>query len=225
MSALLQAIELNTGHDPVGTVIWMHGLGADGNDFVPVVKELGLPETLALRFIFPHAPMRAVTINAGHVMRAWYDIIEISAVERKVDEAGIRESQRAIEALIERETSRGIPANKIVLAGFSQGGAIALQTGLRYKQALAGILALSTYLPLAASLEAEASSANRNIPIFMAHGEQDNVIPIAIAENSYKELGRLGYKAEWHEYLMPHSVSMEEIENIGAWLKLRFLHS
>ena len=222
MTALLQAIELNTGLDPVGTIIWMHGLGADGNDFVPVVKELGLPDNLPLRFIFPHAPMRPVTINAGNVMRAWYDIIEISSNERKVDEAGIRESQRAIEALIEREISRGIPANKIVLAGFSQGGAIALQTGLRYPQALAGILALSTYLPLASSLEVEASSANRSIPIFMAHGEQDTVIPISIAENSFKELGRLGYKADWHEYPMPHSVSMEEIENIGAWLKQRF---
>ena len=222
MTAFLQAIELNTGLDPVGTIIWMHGLGADGNDFVPVVKELGLPDNLPLRFIFPHAPMRPVTINAGNVMRAWYDIIEISSNERKVDEAGIRESQRAIEALIEREISRGIPANKIVLAGFSQGGAIALQTGLRHAQALAGILALSTYLPLASSLEAEASSANRNIPIFMAHGEQDTVIPISIAENSFKELGRLGYKTDWHEYPMPHSVSMEEIENIGAWLRLRF---
>ena len=222
MTALLQAIELNTGLDPVGTVIWMHGLGADGNDFVPVVKELGLPDNLPLRFIFPHASMRAVTINAGHVMRAWYDIVEISSNERKVDEAGIRESQRAIEALIEREISRGIPANKIVLAGFSQGGAIALQTGLRYPQALAGILALSTYLPLAATLESEASSANRAIPIFMAHGKQDTVIPISIAENSFKELGRLGYKADWHEYPMPHSVSTEQIENIGAWLKQRF---
>lgn len=222
MTARLQAIELNTGLDPIGTVIWMHGLGADGNDFVPVVKELGLPDDLPLRFIFPHAPMRPVTINAGHVMRAWYDIIEISSVERKVDEAGIRESQRAIEALIEREFTRGIPANKIVLAGFSQGGAIALQTGLRYNQALAGILALSTYLPLAMSLETEASSANREIPIFMAHGEQDTVIPISIAENSFKELTRLGYKADWHEYPMPHSVSMEEIENIGAWIKQRF---
>ena len=222
MTALLQAIEFTTGLEPVGTVIWMHGLGADGNDFVSVVKELGLPDDLPLRFIFPHAPMRAVTINAGSVMRAWYDIIEISSVERKVDEAGIRESQRAIEALIEREISRGIAANKIVLAGFSQGGAIALQTGLRYSQALAGILALSTYLPLAATLEAEASSANRSIPIFMAHGEQDTVIPISIAENSFKELGRLGYKADWHEYPMPHSVSMEEIENIGAWLRQRY---
>jgi phospholipase/carboxylesterase len=156
------------------------------------------------------------------VMRAWYDIIEISSNERKVDEDGIRESQRAIEALIEREITRGIAANKIALAGFSQGGAIALQTGLRYSQALAGILALSTYLPLAATLEAEASSANRSIPIFMAHGEQDTVIPISIAENSFKELGRLGYKADWHEYPMPHSVSMEEIAAIGAWLKQRF---
>ena len=225
MSALLQAIELNTGLDPVGTVIWMHGLGADGNDFVPVVKELALPDELPLRFIFPHAPMRAVTINAGNIMRAWYDIIEISSIERKVDEAGIRESQRAIESLIEREIARGIAANRIVLAGFSQGGAIALQTGLRYPQALAGILALSTYLPLAATLEAEASGANRNIPIFMAHGEQDTVIPISIAENSFKELGRLGYKTDWHEYPMAHSVSMEEIENIGAWLKLRFSQS
>ena len=225
MTALLQAIELNTGLDPVGAVIWMHGLGADGNDFVPVVKELGLPDNLPLRFIFPHAPMRPVTINAGHVMRAWYDIIEISSVERKVDEAGIRESQRAIEALIEREISRGISANKIVLAGFSQGGAIALQTGLRHKQALAGILALSTYLPLAATLEAEASGANRSIPIFMAHGEQDTVIPISIAENSFKELTRLGYKVDWHEYPIPHSVSMEEIGNIGAWLRQRFSES
>ena len=220
MTALLPAIELTTGQHPIGSVIWLHGLGADGNDFVPVVKELGLPENLPLRFIFPHAPMRPVTINAGHVMRAWYDIIDIGSNERKVDEAGIRESQQAIEAFIEREISRGVAANKIVLAGFSQGGAIALQTGLRHQQALAGILALSTYLPLAASLATEGSSANRDIPIFMAHGNQDNVIPISIAENSRKELGRQGYKVEWHEYPMPHSVSMEEIEHIGAWLKL-----
>ncbi len=221
MTALLQAIELNTGHDPVGAVIWMHGLGADGNDFMPVVKELGLPDHLPLRFIFPHAPMRAVTINAGHVMRAWYDIIEISSVERKVDEAGIRESQRAIEALIEREIARGVAANRIVLAGFSQGGAIALQTALRYKRGLAGILALSTYLPLAASLETEASSANHGIPIFMAHGQQDTVIDISIAESSVKELRRIGYKVDWREYPMAHSVSMEEISDIGTWLKQR----
>lgn len=222
MSELLSAIELTTGHNPVGAVIWMHGLGADGNDFVPVVKELGMPENLPLRFIFPHAPTRSVTINSGAVMRAWYDIMEISSVERKVDEAGIRESQRAIEALIAREISRGIAANRIVLAGFSQGGAIALQAGLRYEQGLAGILALSTYLPLASMLEAEASGANRATPIFMAHGEQDTVIPISIAENSYKELSRHGYTVEWHEYPIAHSVSMEEIEHIGVWLQRRF---
>jgi phospholipase/carboxylesterase len=222
MTELLQAIELTTGHNPIGAVIWMHGLGADGNDFVPVVKELGLPESLALRFIFPHAPMRAVTINAGYVMRAWYDIVEISSTERKVDESGIRESQRAIDAFIAREVTRGVAANRIVLAGFSQGGAIALQTALRHEQGLAGVLALSTYLPLASSLEAEASHANRAIPIFMAHGEQDTVIPISIAENSFKELGRHGYQVEWHEYPMPHSVSMEEIADIGTWLKRRF---
>ncbi len=222
MTTLLPAIELTTGHNPVGAVIWTHGLGADGNDFVPVVKQLGLPENLPLRFIFPHAPMRPVTINSGYVMRAWYDIVEISSNERKVDEAGIRESQRAIEEFIEREISRGVQANRIVLAGFSQGGAIALQTGLRYKQGLAGILALSTYLPLASTLAAEASGANRSIPIFMAHGEQDSVIPITIAESSFKELGRHGYPVEWHEYPMAHSVSMEEIEHIGVWLKRRF---
>ena len=222
MTALLPAIELTIGHNPVGAVIWMHGLGADGNDFVPVVKELGFPESLPLRFIFPHAPVRPVTINAGSVMRAWFDIMEISSVERKVDEAGIRESQRAIEALIAREISRGVAANRIVLAGFSQGGAIALQTGLRYNQGLAGILALSSYLPLASSLEVEASSANRSIPIFMAHGVQDTVIPISIAENSYQELVRHGYKIEWREYPMAHSVSMEEITDIGVWLKQRF---
>ena len=221
-NTLLSAIELVTGHDPAGTVIWMHGLGADGNDFVPVVKELGLPDTLPLRFIFPHAPMQPVTINGGHVMRAWYDIFEISSVERKVDAAGIRESQRAVEALIAREVSRGIAENRIVLAGFSQGGAIALHTGLRHSQALAGILALSTYLPLANSVDAEASANNRNIPIFMAHGTQDNVIPISIAENSHQELKRHGYAVEWKQYPISHSVSIQEIADIGAWLQARF---
>ena len=221
-ATLLSALELVTGHNPVGSVIWMHGLGADGNDFVPVVKELGLPDNLPLRFIFPHAPMRAVTINGGHVMRAWYDIFEISSIERKVDEAGIRESQRAVEALIAREVSRGIAENRIVLAGFSQGGAIALHTGLRHQQALAGILALSTYLPLANSLDAEASAANRKIPIFMAHGTQDNVIPISIAEHSHQALQRHGYAVQWQKYPMAHSVSMEEIQHVGAWLQARF---
>lgn len=218
---LLPVIELATGHDPVASVIWMHGLGADGNDFVPVVKELGLPETLAVRFIFPHAPMRTVTINAGHVMRAWYDILELSNVERRVDAAGIRQSQGQIEALIAKEKSRGIAAEKIVLAGFSQGGAIALQTGLRHPAPLAGIMALSTYLPLAETLAAEASPANRSVPIFMAHGTQDQVIPIQIARASHEKLKQVGYAVQWHDYPMPHSVSMEEINDISSWLTQR----
>jgi phospholipase/carboxylesterase len=215
---LLPVIELTLGHTPTASVIWMHGLGADGNDFVPVVKELGLPDALSIRFIFPHAPMRPVTINGGHVMRAWYDILELGEMGRKVDEVGIRESQRAVEALIAREEGRGIASERIVLAGFSQGGAIALQTGLRFRKRLAGILALSTYLPLADSLTREAQAINQAIPIFMAHGKQDNVIAIAIATASRDLLVKQGYRVEWHDYPMPHSVSMEEIQNIGRWL-------
>jgi phospholipase/carboxylesterase len=216
---LLPAIELATGRDPAGCVIWMHGLGADGNDFVPVVKELGLPETLPLRFVFPHAPMRPITINNGYVMRGWYDILELSALERRVDETGIRASQAAVEALIAREIERGMSASKIVLAGFSQGGVIALQTGLRYKERLAGIMALSTYLSLAESLPQEASAANRDIPIFLAHGTHDDIIPIQLAHASRDVLTRAGYHVEWHDYRMPHSVSPDEIEHIGAWLR------
>lgn len=216
---LLPAIELTTGHQPVGSVIWMHGLGADGNDFVPVVKELGLPDSLPLRFIFPHAPMRPITINNGYVMRGWYDILELGALERRVDETGIRESQAAVEALIAREIERGVEAKKIVLAGFSQGGVIALQTGLRHTSRLAGIMALSTYLALEASLANEASAANKDIPIFLAHGTHDDVIPIQLAHNSRDALTRAGYNIEWHDYRMPHSVSPEEIEHIGAWLR------
>ena len=216
--ALLPAIELVTGHDPKSAVIWMHGLGADGHDFVPVVKELGLPPERPIRFIFPHAPMRPVTINGGHVMRAWYDIA-LDGVARRADAQGIRESQAAIEALIERENERGIPSERIVLAGFSQGGAIALQTALRHRTRLAGVLALSTYLPLAETLAAEAASANAAVPIFMAHGSQDEVIPIAMATESRHRLEALGYPVEFHTYPMPHSVCMEEIGAIGRWLE------
>jgi phospholipase/carboxylesterase len=216
---LLPAIELTTGHAPIGSVIWLHGLGADGNDFVPVVKELGLPESLPLRFIFPHAPMRPITINNGYVMRGWYDILDLGTLERRVDEQGIRESQAAVEALIAREIERGIRADKIVLAGFSQGGVIALQTGLRHQARLAGIMALSTYLALEGSLAQEASSANKDIPIFMAHGTHDDIIPIKLAHASRDALTRAGYEIEWHDYRMPHSVSPEEIDHIGAWLK------
>ncbi|MEO5676110.1 MAG: dienelactone hydrolase family protein [Usitatibacter sp.] len=214
---LLPHVELVTGPDPVGTVIWMHGLGADGWDFVPIVRELPLPEDRAIRFIFPHAPVRPVTINNGMEMRAWYDIA-MNDIGRLPDEQGIRASQAAIGHLIRRERSRGVASEHIVLAGFSQGGAIALQTGLRCAERLGGIAALSTYLPLDDSLEAEAAPANRATPILMAHGTQDEVIPMRMAEMSRAALERHGYEVEWHDWPMPHSVCAEEIEEISAFL-------
>jgi phospholipase/carboxylesterase len=214
---LLQHIELNTGADPVGTIIWMHGLGADGWDFVPIVRELPLPEDLALRFIFPHAPMRAVTINNGMEMRAWYDI-KMNDISRLPDERGIRESQGEVERLIARERDRGMEGTRIVLAGFSQGGAIALQAGLRHANRLGGIVALSTYLPLESSLDAEASSANRATPVFMAHGTDDPIVPIQLAELSRSMLESRGYDVEWHTWPMPHSVCGPELEAISAFL-------
>ncbi len=217
----IQHLELNTGADPKGTIIWMHGLGADCWDFVSIVKELGLPADLPLRFIFPQAPSRPITINNGQVMPGWYDI-SMAELQRKPDEAGVRQSQASIDALIAREIGRGVAADKIILAGFSQGGAIALQTGLRYRDALGGIMALSTYLTLDDSLAAEATIANANIPIFMAHGTEDQVIPLSLAQSSRAKMAARGYKIEWHEYPMPHSVCMEEIEDIGAWIQARF---
>jgi phospholipase/carboxylesterase len=216
---LLEAIEIETGPRPDACVIWMHGLGADGHDFEPVVPELGLPERLRIRFVFPHAPIRPVTINAGMRMRAWYDILQLGGGPE--DEAGVRASQAAIEKLIEREKSRGVGAARIVLAGFSQGGAIALQAGLRHPEPVAGIVALSTYLPLAAKLPAERSAANAAVPIFMAHGVYDPMIAIARAQASREALAALGYRVEWREYPMPHSVCGEEIADIGAWLRAR----
>ena len=218
---IIEHIELTTGAEPKGSVIWLHGLGADCWDFVPVVKELGLPAELPLRFIFPQAPSRPISINNGQVMPGWYDI-SMTELQRKPDEAGIRASQAAINQLIEREIGRGIAADKIVLAGFSQGGAIALQTGLRYREALGGIMALSTYLTLEDSLAAEATVANANIPILMAHGTQDPLIPLALAQSSRAKMQARGYKIEWREYPMPHSVCMEEIQDIGVWLQARF---
>ena len=218
---IIEHIELNTGAAPKGSVIWMHGLGADCWDFVPVVKELALPAELPLRFIFPQAPSRPISINNGQVMPGWYDI-SMAELQRKPDEAGVRASQAAINQLIEREIVRGIAAEKIVLAGFSQGGAIALQTGLRYREALGGIMALSTYLTLEDSLAAEATVANANIPILMAHGTQDPLIPLSLAQSSRAKMQASGYKIEWREYSMPHSVCMEEIQDIGVWLQARF---
>ena len=214
---LLPHIELVTGAEPAGTVIWLHGLGADGWDFVPIVRELPLPEDLALRFIFPHAPMQPVTINNGMEMRAWYDIA-MSDIARLPDEKGIRESQAAVERLIARERSRGVEASRIVLAGFSQGGAIALQAGLRHANRLAGIVALSTYLPLEESLDAEASAANKTTAIFMAHGTDDPIVPHRLADLSRLSLGKRGYDVEWHDYPMPHAVCAEEVEAVSAFL-------
>ena len=213
---LLERIEIETAPSPTASVIWMHGLGADGHDFEPIVAELGLPAGLAVRFIFPHAPVRPVTINNGMAMRAWYDILEMGGARE--DGEGLRESQAAVEALIANEEARGIVAGRMVLAGFSQGGAIAFQAGLRHPQKLAGIMALSTYLPLAGTVEAERHAANRGLPIFMAHGSVDPMISIGRAQQSRAMLEALGYPVEWHEYPMPHSVCPQEIADITAWL-------
>ncbi len=221
MSALLECVEVATGPAPVASVIWMHGLGADGYDFVPVVKELEINKLPGLeagvRFIFPHAPMRPVTINNGMVMRAWYDIKMVDLM-RQEDEAGLRASQTECEKLIANEVARGIPAKRIVLAGFSQGGAITLQTGLRHKERLAGLMVLSSYLPIASTVAAEMVSAHQDLPIFMAHGTHDPMIAIARATASRDQLKQLGYAIEWKEYPMEHSLAMEEVRDIRGWL-------
>ncbi len=215
---LLETIEVSTTEQPTAAVIWMHGLGADGNDFVPIVNELDLTGCRGIRFVFPHAAPMPVTINNGYVMRAWYDIFAMDLVRRE-DEAGLRASQARIEQLIAREIERGIPAENIVLAGFSQGCAMTLQTGLRQPHKLAGLMCLSGYLPLATTIATERSSANQHTPIFMAHGRGDNVVVINRAEASRELLQQLGYDVEWHEYMMPHSVCAEEIDDISAWLQ------
>ena len=216
MAEPLDAIEIETGKSPNTSIIWLHGLGADGHDFEAVVPELDLP-AVSIRFVFPHAPMRPVTINAGMVMRAWYDVSD--AAIRREDEAGVRASQAHLEALIAREKERGTSTDRILLAGFSQGGAIALHTGLRHPERLAGVMALSCYLPVADKLAAEAQAANRDVPVFMAHGTMDPVVAISRALESRELLGREGYTVEWHEYHMPHSVCAEEIRDISAWLQ------
>lgn len=216
MSELLPAIEIETKPKPSHAVIWLHGLGADGNDFVPVVKEMKLPP-LGIRFVFPHAPMRPVTINGGFVMRAWYDIAyELASKE---DERGLRESQKLIEDLIARENARGIPSSRIVLAGFSQGGVMTLQVGLRQPKRLAGLMALSAYLPMSPMIEVERNAASNSVPIFMGHGIADNIVPLALGTMSRDTLIKLGYEVEWHQYPMPHSVCAEELADIGAWLR------
>jgi phospholipase/carboxylesterase len=213
----LETVEVETGRAPQATVIWMHGLGADGHDFEPIVPELDLPAALPVRFVFPHAPHRPVTINRGMVMRAWYDVRDDGG-ERREDEAGVRASQDQIEALLAREKARGVAASRLVLAGFSQGGAMALHTGLRHRERLAGVLALSCFLPLAGTLAAEASPANRDAPIFLAHGTHDAVIPLGRARHARAVLEGLGYRVQWHEYPMPHAVCAEEIADVARWL-------
>ncbi len=215
---LLPTIEIERGNDPTHAVLWMHGLGADGNDFVPIIDELALPSDVSVRFVFPHAPMRAVTINQGFVMRAWYDVFDRS-FNRTEDEDGLRDSQRAIEFLLERERKRGILPGRIVLAGFSQGGAMALQAGLRYPEKLAGIMALSCYLPMRQTLAIESHRANSGTSIFMAHGNLDSVVPMALATISKQQLLESGYVVEWHEYPMEHSVCVEEMADISEWLQ------
>lgn len=221
MTVFLDTVEIETAPDPAAAVIWMHGLGADGNDFAPIVSELELRDPPGIRFIFPHAPMIPMTINNGFVMRAWYDVTygDLEGKPgKRADEKGVRQSQAAIAGLIARENERGIMTRNIVAAGFSQGGAIALQIGLRYRERVAGVMALSTYLPLADTLPAEASVQNRDVPIFYAHGRYDPVVPFAMATASRDRLCELGYQVEWHEYPMQHSVCPEEIQDIGIWL-------
>ncbi|HET9855603.1 MAG TPA: alpha/beta hydrolase-fold protein [Methylomirabilota bacterium] len=217
MADLLESIEIETAPNPDAAVVWMHGLGADGHDFEPIVPELRLPAATRIRFVFPHAPLRPVTINQGHVMRAWYDVRALAGVRRE-DEAGVRQSARQIEALLGRERQRGMAPGRIVIAGFSQGGAMALHVGLRHPDRLAGILALSCYLPLASALDSELSPANRDVPIFWAHGLHDPMIPQAMAELGRAQLGELGYQVDWHQYPIPHSVSAEEIADVARWL-------
>jgi phospholipase/carboxylesterase len=215
--AAQDAIVMTPATPPTATVIWMHGLGADGTDFVPLVPELRLPDGVAPRFIFPNAPERPVTVNNGMRMRAWYDIYSLGVRDRE-DAVGIRESAAVVHGLIDRERAAGISAGRVVLAGFSQGGAIALQAGLRYGEALAGILALSTYLPLAATVAAEAAAANQSVPILMCHGREDPIVPLELAEKSCDTLNDLGYHPRWLDYPMQHQVCAAEILAISRWL-------
>jgi len=217
----LQTVERETGPKPVASIIWLHGLGADGHDFEPAVPHFVWSGAPALRFVFPHAPVRAVTINAGMRMRAWYDIRQLASIDRDQDDAGIRASLDQVADLVGREIDRGIAAERIVVAGFSQGGAIAIQLALRYPQPLAGLIALSTYLVQAHRLAAQAHPANRDLPVFMAHGRADPVVPYALGAQAAAALRGLGYPLEWHDYPIAHAVSSEEMAHIANWLRRR----
>ncbi|WP_329741985.1 carboxylesterase [Dyella sp. A6] len=221
MSEHLPTVEKETAPNPQHSIVWLHGLGADGNDFAPIVPELVATDWPALRFVFPHAPVRPVTVNGGMPMRAWYDIIEFDLHARQ-DEVGIRASIAAVEALIDRENERGIPDERIVLAGFSQGGALALAGGLRHPRTLAGIVALSTYLPLGDSLASERSAANAGTPIFQGHGTFDPVVVLPRGADAHTRLEALGYAVDWHTYPMAHAVCPQEIVDLRHWLGQRF---
>ena len=217
----LETIERQTGPEPTWSIVWLHGLGADGNDFVPLVPQLLRPGWPAIRFVFPDAPVRAITVNAGMRMRAWYDITGFD-LSRREDEAGVRQSMAQVEALIAREHERGVPSSRILLAGFSQGGAITLATGLRREQPLAGLIALSTYLPLAANSIAESTVAARATPVFMAHGSLDPVVPEMLGRSGRDAMLALGMSVEWHSYPMAHQVCPPEVQALTAWLDARF---
>jgi len=226
-TTLLETVEHQTGPAPEWTVLWLHGLGADGNDFIPIVPELVRSDWPALRFVFPHAPVRAVTINNGAEMRAWYDILDFN-LDNRADEAGVGESIAQVETLLAREAARGIPASRVLLAGFSQGGAIALAAALRRghmseQPPLAGVIALSTYLPMGQRLTREASATASTQPLFMAHGQYDPVVPYAAGEISAARLRTLGFKIDWHAYPMAHQVCAEEIRDLGDWMAAQFM--
>ena len=223
----IEYIEYQTGVDPAFSVIWLHGLGADGHDFEPIAPQLEISADVAVRFIFPHAPERAITVNGGMVMRGWYDIVDLPVdpkQTRREDRAGLEESYAIVRELIAQENRRGIPTENIFLAGFSQGGAVALFAGLRLEQKIAGIIALSTYLPHAGKLEVERSEANRDVAVFYGHGTQDPLIPLEAAEKSRDLLEAFDYSVEWHTYEMPHSVHPAEIRQIGEFINRLLIH-
>ena len=220
----LPTVERETGPSPIWSVIWLHGLGADGNDFAPIVPELVDASWPAVRFVFPHAPVRPVTVNNNAPMRAWYDIKGLAIADRQ-DAEGIRDSIEEVEALIAQEGARGVPASRIILAGFSQGGAMALSAGLRHRETLAGLLILSAYLPLHETIEAERSGANHTTPIFWGHGTADPIVPVVLGEQSRQALETLGHHIDWHTYPMAHQVSLSEIADVRAWLTERFANA
>jgi len=213
-----QPIIIETSENPTAAVIWLHGLGADGNDFVPIVPELGLPDDLGIRFIFPNAPLQPVSCNGGYVMRSWYDIYSLDDFDRE-DKNGLMQSQQTVEQLIQNENNRGINPDRIILMGFSQGGAVVLHTGLRHSQRLAGIGALSTYLPLRGDVIKEKHQANADVPIFMAHGSHDQVVRYEHGDASCKLLQQLGYSVDWFSYPMEHNLCAEEIDDISTWIQ------